>query len=251
MYKNNPWALITGANGGVGLSLVRVFEREGYRVIATDQQSQYASSAFEGHYIQADLEQITRSPECAQTLFCDVEHATGGEGVTVLINNAAVQNLGSLETQDRQSWHNSLSVNLLAPFFLIQGLAGSLEKNSGSVVNISSIHANQTKPGFFTYSTTKAALSALSRSLAVSVGSGFRINAIEPAAVNTEMLVEAFTGKTEHLKSLHAYHPAGRIAEPEEVAELALFLCSNKARFIHGECISLSGGIDGRLHDPE
>lgn len=192
-----------------------------------------------------------RSRDYALEFFSDVERKTEGKGLFALVNNAAVQNLGTLATYSRRSWEESLSINLSAPFFLIQGLAASLTRNCGSVVNISSIHANQTKADFFAYSTTKAALSALSRSLAVSVGSRFRINAIEPAAVNTEMLSKGFKGKEEQLKLLHEYHPVGRIAAAEEVAELALFLCSEKARFIHGECISLSGGIDRRLYDPD
>lgn len=83
------------------------------------------------------------------------------------------------------------------------------------------------------------------------VGAKIRINAIEPAAVGTQMLKEGFKGRPDKLDLLHTYHPVGRIAEPAEVAELALFLCSEKARFIHGECISISGGIDRRLYDPE
>jgi NAD(P)-dependent dehydrogenase (short-subunit alcohol dehydrogenase family) len=77
-----------------------------------------------------------------------------------------------------------------------------------------------------------------------------RVNAIEPAAVATEMLKAGFAGNVEQYKQLEAFHPLARIAAPREVAELAVFLCSEKARFVHGACISASGGIQGSLSDP-
>jgi NAD(P)-dependent dehydrogenase (short-subunit alcohol dehydrogenase family) len=69
--------------------------------------------------------------------------------------------------------------------------------------------------------------------------------------VSTPMLEAGFAGEEAKLERLHAYHPVGRIANPEEIAELAVFLCSGSASFIHGECVSISGGIDHRLSDPD
>ncbi len=245
------WALITGACGGIGSALASVFDRDGYRVIATDRLDPAAVNTAAEFYLQLDLEEIARSETFTGETSQKILDLTGGAGLTALVNNAAVQNLATLETMSREQWRETLDVNLNAPLYLIQALAHSLEKNGGSIVNVSSIHANHTKPEFFLYATSKAALSALTRNLAVTLGERIRVNAIEPAAVGTAMLEAGFAGAEEKLEKLRSFHPVGRIARPEEVAELALFLCSDRASFIHGECVSISGGIDRKLCDPE
>lgn len=251
MSIDKKWALITGAYGGIGSALVDVFVRNGYSVIATDRLTEEQVTSPATHYIQLNLEDVATSAEYTNKACERILELSGLAGISVLINNAAAQNLDTLDTITRESWRETMNVNLSAPLFLIQGLADTLSENCGSVVNISSIHANQTKSEFFAYATSKAGLSALTRNLAVTVGSEIRINAIEPAAVGTQMLKEGFRGKKDKLDLLKSYHPVGRIAEPVEIAELALFLCSENASFIHGECVSVSGGIDRRLHDPE
>jgi NAD(P)-dependent dehydrogenase (short-subunit alcohol dehydrogenase family) len=133
---------------------------------------------------------------------------------------------------------------------LTQKLFSLLEKARGSVVNISSIHAKLTKPEFSCYATSKAALLGLTKSMAVELGSKVRINAICPAAVSTPMLLAGFDGQSEAYEILSSMHPVGRIAEPSEVAKLALFLASKDAQFINGSSLELDGGIGSRLHDP-
>ncbi|MEH6587170.1 MAG: SDR family oxidoreductase [Halioglobus sp.] len=251
MRVDKGWALITGACGGIGSALVKTFLENGYKVIGTDIQPPEQNVSYATRYLELDLKALVASKEHATLALAEIEKITEGVGISALVNNAAVQHLSSLKNIDRQSWQETLAVNLSAPLFLTQALEDSLAKNAGSVVNISSIHATQTKPEFLAYATSKAALSALTRSMAVDLGSSIQVNAIEPAAVATSMLQEGFAGKEQELARLGAYHPIGRIAQPVEVAELALFLCSDSARFIHGECISISGGIDRRLHDPE
>jgi NAD(P)-dependent dehydrogenase (short-subunit alcohol dehydrogenase family) len=250
MKNKGKWALITGASGGIGSALVDVFLKNGYRVIGTDRHSPTDAASQATQYIQLDLETVATSEEYTAKFCKDIIGLTKGEGIHALINNAAIQHLGTLDCISRSIWQETLNVNLSAPLFLIQALSGSLTKNDGSVVNISSIHATQTKPEFVAYATSKSALSALTRNLAVSIGASIRVNAIEPAAVGTKMLKDGFEGASEKLDDLHAYHPAGRIADPAEIAELALFLCSDNASFIHGECVSISGGINSRLYDP-
>ena len=134
---------------------------------------------------------------------------------------------------------------------MTQMFLDSLKRNKGAVVNISSIHALQTKRNFVTYATSKGALSSLTRNMAVDIGNGVRVNAIEPAAVSTDMLRAGFEGKEEQFELLEAFHPIARIATPEEVAQLALFLCSEQSSFIHGACLNATGGIHGCLSDPE
>ena len=155
----------------------------------------------------------------------------GGRGVAALINNAAVQIVKPMEMLTTEDWISTLNVNLLAPFLLTQALLKELEAAAGAVINISSIHATQSKPEFAAYATSKAALNGLTRNLAVELGGRVRINAICPAAVTTPMLLEGFAGREVALDRLAQMHPAGRIGEPREVAALAFFLVSDAAGF--------------------
>lgn len=250
MTTSKPWALITGANGGIGKALVNEFINEGYQVIATDIVELETSQVDNVVNIQLDLEQFVLDEQYAENFVSRVADITRGIGITSLINNAAVQILAPSNSLKRRDWQKSFNVNLSAPFFMIQAFLSDLENNKGSVVNISSIHATQTKKEFVAYATTKAGLSSLTRNLAIDIGKRVRMNAIEPAAVSTEMLRAGFEGKELQYKQLENHHPLERIAKPEEVAELAIFLCSEKSKFVHGACISSSGGIQGCLSDP-
>lgn len=244
------WALVTGANGGIGKALVSCFSENGYSVVATD-ITDITKKTPNVTNLKIDLEQIVLDEAYAKNLQREVHEITSGIGLTALVNNAAVQILGSIDKVSRDDWLKSMNVNFSAPFFMTQMFLDSLKRNKGSVVNISSIHALQTKRNFVTYATSKGALSSLTRNMAVDIGNGVRVNAIEPAAVSTDMLRAGFEGKEEQFELLEAFHPIARIATPEEVAQLALFLCSEQSSFIHGACLNATGGIHGCLSDPE
>jgi NAD(P)-dependent dehydrogenase (short-subunit alcohol dehydrogenase family) len=248
--ENKGWALVTGANGGIGKAIATCFADNGYSVIATD-ITDFTVEAENIVNVKLDLEQIVLDEHYADAFAAKVDDITAGHGVTSLINNAAIQILGSVKEVTRKDWLTSMNVNVSAPFFMTQLFLDSLKKNKGTVVNISSIHALQTKRNFVTYATTKGALSSLTRNMAVDLGNAVRVNAIEPAAVSTDMLRAGFEGKEEQFKLLEAFHPIARIASPEEVAQLALFLCSEQSSFIHGACLNATGGIHGCLSDPD
>lgn len=246
---DKKWALITGALGGIGKALVKEFVAEGYHVIATDIKKSDCSIE-KVCFLQLDLENFVIDETYAEEFREKVVNVTGGVGISCLINNAAVQILADARDINRKQWSTSFNVNLSAPFFLSQLFIDDLIKNTGAIVNISSIHATQTKKEFVAYATTKAALSSLTRNMVLDIGHKVRINAIEPAAVATDMLKAGFEGKEEDYKELERLHPIGRIGESEEIAKLAVFLSSEDAGFIQGACISASGGIQGCLSDP-
>ncbi|HCG5236626.1 short-chain dehydrogenase [Vibrio parahaemolyticus] len=250
---DKKWALVTGALGGIGRALVEEYSRAGYRVIATDVKE--ASDSFAGlgnvSFLQLNLEKIAQSEEFSLGFYRQVQLVTDGVPISTLVNNAAVQILSHSRNMSREQWLSSFNVNLTAPFFLSQLFLNDLEKTHGSIVNISSIHATQTKKEFVAYATTKAALSSMTRNMVLDLGNKVRINAIEPAAIATEMLKAGFEGKEDKYRQLEAFHPTGRIGTPEEVAKLAVFLSSDDAGFVQGACISASGGISGCLSDPD
>lgn len=250
MAADLPIALITGAAGGIGLALVRAFGDAGYDVIATDTATQPAGLACQ-RYLQADLANFVEDEACAAEFFAGVREHLEGRGLRALINNAATQILGGGQSLTRGQWRKTLDVNLLAPFFLTQGLLPELEAARGDVVNISSIHARLTKRNFVAYATSKAALSGMTRAMAVDLGARIRINAIEPAAIATDMLREGFANRPDLYRQLEDCHPRGSIGTPDEVARLALAIVSGGMGFLHGACISLDGGIGARLFDPD
>lgn len=249
--------LITGAAGGIGSALCREFKASGWFVLATDLAAvnHGDNSPAWDHFLPLDLGVFARNAGVRKDFAGQVQACLAvADGppktLACLINNAAVQRLSPTDAVTEADWNLSLDVNLSAPFWLTQTLLPELERAVGSVVNIASIHAQLTKPGFVTYATTKAALAGLTRALAVDLGSRVRVNAICPAAISTPMLEAGFAGRPEARHQLDEFHPAGRIGQPEEVAQLALQLAGSGPAFLTGACFTLDGGISGRLHDP-
>lgn len=242
-------ALVTGAAGGIGRALVQAFAAAGFRVVGSDiggRPDDLPCAA----WVEGDLEALVRDDTSADMLLGRLREAIGEGGLNALVNNAAAQVLGPTETLSRHDWRRTLDVNVLAPFFLVQGLLTELESAGGRVVNVSSVHARLTKPGFVAYATSKAALSGLTRALAVDLGSRIVVNAVEPAAVSTAMLRAGFEGRPEAFSRLEQCHPVGRIAQPEEIAAAVLALVQQAPGFLHGACIGIDGGIANTLHDP-
>jgi len=244
MQKN---VLITGSNGGIGKALCLAFMDAGYFVIASDK---VVGDCVCDVFIQADIEALSSDVEYRNDIFSQIRKSLNNKSLFALINNAAIQILGKTEEIQIEHWRQTLDINLIAPFLIIQGLLPELKKGNGSVVNISSVHAINTKPGFICYATSKTALVGLTKAMAVDLGPNVRINAICPGATATPMLLSGFDGKHEEFKQLSKIHPLERIAEPKEIAQVALFLVSKQASFITGASLNVDGGISVRLHDP-
>ncbi len=240
-----PVALITGAAGGIGRALVDRFEHAGWRVVSTDRQPLDRV----GHVVADIGACVDPASPAHQSVLGALRAATGGR-LQALVANAAHQVVKPCDALDAQDWAQTLGVNLLAPYWLAMGFRDELAAQRGSFLAISSIHERLTKPGFVAYATSKAALSGLVRALAVEIGSEVRCNAICPAAIATPMLLAGFEGRPDALQALQTFHPVGRLGQPEEVAEAAVYACSEKAGFLNGTCLDLSGGIAARLHDP-
>jgi NAD(P)-dependent dehydrogenase (short-subunit alcohol dehydrogenase family) len=241
-------ALITGANGGIGAALCAAFANAGYHVIATDH---CADTRLPYAYLPLDLSALPRNSSLQDDVLKWVRHALHDHPLRVCVNNAAVQLRGHLEEIEDGEFQRTFDVNVFAPLVLARLLLPLLEAANGSILNIGSIHARATKPGFVSYASSKAALLGLTQALAVDLGPRVRVNAIQPAAVATEMLTDGFSDNPEGYRQLQRYHPIGRIAEPEEIARMAVFLASPEASFVSGAAIDISGGIACRLHDPD
>jgi len=241
--------VITGIAGDLGTSLNQVFSDKGFEIFGIDKTS--PSVADKGKFYQADLNEIVSDKKKKDHLFDSINNWKGKSKINVLINNAAYQFVNTTHPIDVNEFNRTLNVNLIAPYILISHLAGDLEETKGSVINISSIHAKLTKPGFSFYASSKAGLSMLTKSLAIDYAGKFRVNCIEPAAINTKLLREGFNNDERKIDELKGYHPQHRIANPEEIANLAVKITESGIEFLHGSCIDMSGAISSRLHDPE
>jgi NAD(P)-dependent dehydrogenase (short-subunit alcohol dehydrogenase family) len=242
MKKNA--VIITGAGGGIGRALCNVFKRSGYFVIGTDRVKTLSAV---DHYIRLDFSDAKL--ETKAKIFSKIIKARN-LNLVALINNAAVQILGPSQKLSSADWEMTMKVNVLAPALLTRLLYADLLRGEGSVLNIASIHSTLTKPGFAAYATSKAALVGMTKALAVDVGSKIRVNCLCPAAITTPMLLEGFRKNKSGLAKLAKFHPVEKLGTPEEVAALALMVCSKKMNFLNGAILNLDGGIAGRLYDP-
>lgn len=242
------YVLITGSSGAIGIAMVDAFRNAGYAVCGLDCVPSVHSQA--DYFIQVDLYSLVNDLKVQRSVLKKAKSWLGGNYLDVLVNNAAYQYVSQNHPMPVDELTRSYSINVVAPYLLITEMAEVMTPGYGSVVNIGSVHNRLTKPGFVAYATTKAALAALTRGLALDYEDRLRINCIEPASVETSMLVDGFKSCPEKMATLENYHPQKRIGTPAEIAAMALALSSGDIRFLHGACIDMSGGIASRLHDP-
>lgn len=236
---------ITGVLGGIGSAMARTFRKEGYYVYGVDVREDFDGTC--DRFIRFDLNEYVNDASY-RVRFTQIFDELIPK-LDVLINNAAVQLLGSLDEIKLEDWQETLNVNLTGPMLLSKLFLERLEESNGSIINIGSIHQQLTKPTFVSYATSKSALVGLTKALAVDLEGRVRVNAISPAAIETMMLREGFDHDESALDELRKIHPVKRIGYPDDVAKLALFLASESHGFIHGANFHLDGGISSVLKD--
>lgn len=246
-----PAIVLTGAAGGIGEALARHLNGEGYAVVALDRRAGRDGDGIA--WIEVDLAQLAHDELVRASLLEQIHAARGRLGadrIGALVNCAATQVVAPCAELKVEDFLRSLAVNVAAPFALSVLLHADLISSGGCIVNIGSVHAHLTKPGFCAYSTSKAALAGLTRALAVEWGDRIRVVSIEPAAIATPMLEAGFVHEPQRLAMLAATHPAGIIGQPEQVARWVIHLLADTSQFSNGTVINLDGGVSHRLHDP-
>ena len=247
----NKVVIITGSNGGIGKALVKTFQEDNFFVIGID-KVQSKNSALNFYGIESDLDNFAKDIKFRESLITQIRGILPKEITRfILINNAAVQILNPLEQIDYLDMNKSITVNTLAPFFMAQSLQKELSEHMGHIINISSIHAKQTKSSFACYAMSKAALESITRSLAIEMSPyGVSVNAIAPAAILTDMLKDGFNNDNKKINELESYHPSNKIGSPEELALFIKSISQHKGRFLTGSIIDFNGGIASKLNDP-
>ena len=237
---------ISGANGGIGSALCRKYTAEGYFVIATDVHEQPAHDACNEYYAIA-LDRYA-SDEAYRT---KIEEQMKHLAPEVVINNAAIQLIGPFEKFELDQWNASMDVNLTSAFLLIKNFYVALKEHKGQVINIASIHSRLTKPGFFAYATSKAALVGLTNALAVEFKGDITVNAVSPAAIATDMLKAGFDNDEGKVAELAQLHPSQELGNPDDLASFIFGITAANNRFVNGANFEVDGGISGALLDLE
>ena len=193
-------------------------------------------------FIEADLSQIGRIPEI-------VERVVSLYGrLDCAFNNAGVAGGGPIETLDETTWDNVIDTNLKAAFFCLKAEVAQMKhRGGGSIVFNGSVLANIAFPGTSIYSASKGGISSLMRAAAVELGPvGIRVNSVNPSITRTP-LTTSNIGLHANGAEIHPFAPAGsiplgRLAEPEEMAEVAMFLLSDRASYVSGQALVVDGG---------
>lgn len=241
-------AVVSGACGGIGSEISNYLASHDWHVIGLDQLIDKKNLSDKVEYFELDLNRICVDLSYRVKKIGALNNLIP-QGLDLLVNNAAVQKIESIDNISINDWCDSINVNATAPFILIKLLLAKLEKSSGSVINISSIHARLTKPKFFAYATSKAAIEALTRSLAIELGGRIRVNAISPAAIETPMLEMGFIDNELARAQLESYHPCRSIGSTNDIVA-AVEYYANAGNFVTGSILDIHGGIGSRLHDP-
>jgi len=243
--------LITGASRGIGAATAKVFARVGYRVIVNYRSDEAGArevvQAIQANQGQAVLAQadVSDPTACARML------AEVGP-VDVLVNNAAQFDRAAFVDIALDDAQRILNANVLGPFVLSQQVARELiaRKQPGSIIHISSVLAQHAFENRSAYIASKGAVEALTRAMAIELAPhGIRVNCIAPGLIATEALLVALQDP-QALAATTDLIPFGRLGQPDEIAEAALFLASPAARYITGAILPVDGGVAARESSP-
>jgi NAD(P)-dependent dehydrogenase (short-subunit alcohol dehydrogenase family) len=243
-------AIVTGGAGGVGRALVRKLTREAAAVMVADVSADGCRSLVDEVGIESGGTIAFVAGDLRDRTYCErvvAETVDRFGGLDILFNNAGIIPRGTiLETSD-DMWHAALDVNLTAMFYLCRAAIPAMKRRGGgAIVNTSSVWGVYPGPGHIAYCTSKGAVASFTRSLGRDhAPDGIRVNAVCPHEINTPMLRSGFERRgldpQKAVDELNRSVPLGHIAEPEEIADVMLFLASHEARYIAGETVEVTG----------
>jgi NAD(P)-dependent dehydrogenase (short-subunit alcohol dehydrogenase family) len=246
-------AVVTGGGAGIGLTTARrLAQEEASVVICSDREDQAQQAAGslreEGLEVRGMRGDVTSSTDMRGLVDFAVE--TYG-GVDVLVNSAGVQRYGTVTDTEEDVWDEVLGVNLKGIYLASRHAIPEMrERGGGAIVNVSSVQAIASQTGVAAYTASKGGINALTRAMALDhAHENIRVNAVCPGSVDTPMLrwaADLFKGEDTVEATVEDWgrmHPLGRVARPEEVAEVICFLAGPKASFVTGADYMVDGGL--------
>ena len=223
MNFQNKVAVVTGGARGIGKTIAEEFKKAGAKVCIID--------IAEGDHFVGDIS----NPKVLEAFVDDIIGKYGH--VDYLINNAIPMTKG-IDECSFEEFQYALNVGVTAPFYLSKLLLPYFEKG-GSIINISSSRDRMSMPQTESYTAAKGGIAALTHAMAVSLSGKVRVNSISPGWIDTDFTVYEGADAIQQ--------PAGRVGNPLDIANMALFLCSEKAGFITGENICIDGGMTKQM----
>lgn len=245
----NKIALVTGGAMGIGSAVAKLLAKRGAKVLIVDRAkdegnkmvSVIKSNGGKTEFFKAD---VSNSKNC----YAAVNKIIDLYGkLDIVSNNAGIQRYGTVESTPENEWDEVMNINLKSVFYICKFAIPYLKKTKGSIVNMTSVQAFATQRGVAAYTTSKHALIGLTKSMAIDFArDGVRVNCVAPGTVDTPMLKFAASLDPNPQSVYDAcinMHPLGRIANPQEVAEVVAFLASDRASFVTGACYLVDGGL--------
>ncbi|MFT7036722.1 MAG: 2-keto-3-deoxy-L-fuconate dehydrogenase [Cyclobacteriaceae bacterium] len=243
MQLENKVAVVTGGASGIGLAITQLFAKNGAKVHVLELNPD----------VNIDAEGVVEIHACNVANKKQVDEViakiTQSEEINILVNNAGIAHIGSIEGTTEEDLDKVYNVNVKGVYNCMKAIIPSLKKTKGVILNLASIGSSVGLTDRFAYSMSKGAVLTMTYSVARDyISDGIRCNSISPGRVHTPF-VDGFIAKNypgqeaEIFDKLSKSQPIGRMGQPSEIAELAMFLCSDKAGFMTGTDYPIDGGF--------